>query len=227
MATSPARIIANQANAQLSTGPRTPEGKRASSANSTVTGLTAATIYVRPDEQAEFDVFESQLIAELKPSGATQSHLFDLILHAAWNLRRCFLLEASIQNEAIAKGLDDALLDDELSRKLDRLYRYKKMHESTQRRSMADLRQLQIEEIWRRENQAFLDDSILATTTTIQARLTREIAAGEQSKLNLIRCHLEELPKALRERIRTPYSTADTKQSHLGRPETREAGQTA
>src|SRR5450432_2811338 len=64
---SAARIEANRANALLSTGPRTEEGKLASSSNSTTTGLTAAKIFVRPEEQAEFDAFEAGLRTDLKP----------------------------------------------------------------------------------------------------------------------------------------------------------------
>ena len=33
----------------------------------------------------------------------------------------------------------------------DRIYRYRKMHESSKRRAMAELRQLQTEQLWRRE----------------------------------------------------------------------------
>jgi hypothetical protein len=168
---SPAQILANQANAKLSTGPRTEQGKQASAANSTTTGLTSAKIFVRPEEQTIFAEFEELMEAELMPVGVNQDHLFTIILHAAWNIRRCYLLETEIQNEAIAKGLSDALLDDELARKLDRIYRYKKMHESSHRRAMAELRRQQTEDIWRRENQELLEESVLVDTGSILTRL--------------------------------------------------------
>jgi hypothetical protein len=169
MSTSAARIEANRANAQLSTGPRTEEGKLASSSNAITTGLTAAKIFVRPDEQDQFNLFQNDLRTEMKPDGATQSGLFDLVLHAAWNLRRCFELETEIQSEAINKGFTDAVLDDDLSLKLDRIYRYKKMHESSHRRSIADLRKLQTEQLWRNESQECIDASILADTAQVSA----------------------------------------------------------
>jgi hypothetical protein len=191
MATSAVQIQANRANAQLSTGPRSDEGKRASSSNSTTSGLTSAKIFVRPDEQAEFDTFKSGLSAEFQPDGVTQCSLFDLILHAAWNLRRCYLLETHIQNEAISKGLADALLDDELARKLDRIYRYRKMHESSHRRAMADLRKLQTEQFWRQENQECEEESILTDTKNVISRLRNDNAVEQRANLDAFRQQIE------------------------------------
>src|SRR5882724_9856553 len=102
-----AQVIANHANAQHSTGPRTVEGKLASSQNSVTTGLTSVKIFVRPTEQDTFNQFESNLLAEMHPEGTTQTHHFTLILHAAWNLRRCLELENQIQQEALSKGISD------------------------------------------------------------------------------------------------------------------------
>ena len=47
----PAQTTANQLNAQLSTGPRTPEGKSTSSQNSTKHGLTCAYPVIRSEEE--------------------------------------------------------------------------------------------------------------------------------------------------------------------------------
>ena len=55
MATSPAQLAANAANAQNSTGPRTSEGKTRSSQNSYKHGLTAREVVIAPGEQEEFD----------------------------------------------------------------------------------------------------------------------------------------------------------------------------
>ena len=170
MATAP-QTLANRANARHSTGPRTESGKKASSANATTTGLTAASIFVRPEEQADFQAFDAALSAEFQPTGANQQNLYALILHASWNIRRCFALETEIQNEANSQGFADALLDDALSRKLDRLYRYKKMHESSYRRAVAELRVLQTEQLWRRENEELQDEPVLANTAKVVAAL--------------------------------------------------------
>ena len=185
------QALANRANAQLSTGPRTEEGKRVSSQNSVTDGLTAAQIFVRPDEESDFLILQDSLLTELQPTGIIQNEFFNLILHAAWNIRRCYTLEMQIQNDALDKGLLDALLDDELSLKLDRIYRYKKMHESSQRRAISQLRRLQSENVWRRESQLFLEDPILADTPKIQLTLRRVKATNERAKLDIVRRNIE------------------------------------
>ena len=191
MPTSAAQTTANRANAQLSTGPRSEAGKRASSLNSVTDGLCSIQIFVRPEEESAFHALESSLLEELQPDGVLQNEFFAAILHAAWNLRRCSALETHIQNEASAKGLIDALLDDELGRKLDRIYRYKKTHESSHRRALASLRQLQTEQLWRQTNQQFVDQSILADTTSIEIRLGRVAVNEEKLKFHQMRKRIE------------------------------------
>src|SRR5277367_597468 len=56
---SAAQIAANQANAQLSSGPKTPEGKAKSSRNALKTGLTGRTIMLAKD-QAE--IYEQHVL---------------------------------------------------------------------------------------------------------------------------------------------------------------------
>ena len=191
MSASAAQALANRANAQLSTGPRTKEGKRVSSQNSVTDGLTAAQIFVRPDEESDFLILQDSLYTELQPTGIIQNEFFNVILHAAWNIRRCYTLEKQIQNDALDKGLLDALLDDQHSLKLDRIYRYKKMHESSQRRAISQLRRLQSENVWRRENQLFLEDPILADTTKIELTLLRVKSSSERTKLDIMRRNIE------------------------------------
>jgi hypothetical protein len=149
MSTTAKQLEANRANAQHSTGPRTEEGKQASSGNAITTGLTATRIFVAPEDGDAFEAMKDNLTAELAPRGELQLALFATILHATWNAQRCISLESSLQSEARSKGFEDALFNDELARKLDRVYRYKRTHESTQRKSIAELRKLQNEEFYR------------------------------------------------------------------------------
>ena len=150
-ATSQARIDANRANAQLSTGPKTEEGKQKSSANAVVYGFTAAKLYIRPEEQEIFNVLATELRFELTPDGVTEHLYFDQILHASWNIQRCAIVEAELQAEAAANGLLDAVLSDDeaLIKKLDRIYRYKRMHESALARATNELRRIQSERVHR------------------------------------------------------------------------------
>src|ERR1700681_2307173 len=58
---STASQIANAANAQLSTGPRTDEGKRHSSQNARTHGLTAQQPVIPDEDRAAFDQLRAQL----------------------------------------------------------------------------------------------------------------------------------------------------------------------
>jgi uncharacterized protein YihD (DUF1040 family) len=171
------QIEANRANAQLSTGPSTPEGKQASSANAITTGLTATRIFVAPEDGDAFEAMKDNLTAELAPRGELQLALFATILHATWNAQRCISLESSLQSEARSKGFEDALFSDELARKLDRVYRYKRMHESTQRKSIAELRKLQNEDFYRSNPTAapLVEEapSVLVDTSAINAAVKK------------------------------------------------------
>jgi hypothetical protein len=139
---SDARLQANIANAQLSTGPRTPEGKAASAANSRTHGLCAKDLVILPGEQEEFDQLLGGHIKELKPDNVIEETLFDELVLAAWNLRRVRRLQAAVQ-----EGVDPvAALDDEvLQKKLERLARHRTRIERSYHKSMKELRALQTE----------------------------------------------------------------------------------
>src|SRR5262245_7541302 len=114
-----AQISANQANAQLSTGPRSPEGKSRVSQNAVRHGLTAKHLVIRPDEQEEFTSLQESLLAELDPQGAVELLTFHELLRAAWNLARFRRLEAEFST-----GSPDDFLDPGTTAVLDRLSRY-------------------------------------------------------------------------------------------------------
>src|SRR5260370_42469205 len=88
MPTSPARLEANAANAQHSTGPRTPEGQARSAQNARTHGLTARDVLIAPDEREEFEELLNDYQTDVQPQGAAQQSLFELLVGAAWNLRR-------------------------------------------------------------------------------------------------------------------------------------------
>ena len=55
MPTSEARILANQANSKLSTGPKTPEGKEKSRANALKHGMTGAGVVLPNEDRDEVE----------------------------------------------------------------------------------------------------------------------------------------------------------------------------
>ena len=141
---SSASQIANAANAQLSTGPRTEEGKRQSSQNARTHGLTAQHPVIPDEDRAAFDQLRAQLHAETKPQGALQQIIFEELVHAAWNLHRVRAMEAQLNASAPDALLTDApLTDDGPAAKLDRLARHHTRIERAFFRSLRELKALQ------------------------------------------------------------------------------------
>ena len=92
-----AQILANRRNAQKSTGPRTAEGKAAVAKNATKHGLFSSQNVVISEDQADFDAFRGDLLAELDPVGTMESVLAARIVSLTWRLQRA----ARMQNELI------------------------------------------------------------------------------------------------------------------------------
>jgi len=92
-----AQLLANQHNAQQSTGPRTAEGKAVSAKNATKHGLFAQDNVVISENQAQFDAVRDDMLAELDPVGAIESMLAERIVSLTWRLRRA----AQMQDEVI------------------------------------------------------------------------------------------------------------------------------
>ena len=136
--TTPAKAAANAANARLSTGPRTAEGKAQSSRNALKHGLTAREVVVREDQQEEFNDLRDRMLTDLDPQGAVEIETFNILLHAAWNIRRFRALEAAL----MVNGLDP-VFDESTIKTLDRLHRYHNHALRAYHKAMAELRALQ------------------------------------------------------------------------------------
>src|SRR5260221_10867074 len=136
MSTSPAQFAANAANAQHSTGPRTPEGQARSSQNARTHGLTARDLVIAPDELEEFEDLRNDYQSSVQPQDAIQQSEFELLVGAAWNLRR-------IRRMEVRACSDTTLNAEQLEKELDRLVRYKTCIERTFHRSLKELKALQ------------------------------------------------------------------------------------
>ena len=135
---SPAQIIANQLNAQHSTGPQTVEGKARVGQNAVRHGLTARHPVVRDDEREEFAALRDGLTAELDPQGATEEVAFQQILLAAWNLQRFSRLEAEASTGTLEDFTNPATVAI-----LDRLSLYQTRAQRAWSKGIAELRILQ------------------------------------------------------------------------------------
>ena len=90
------RPESNRRNAQLSTGPRTTEGKRRSSQNAFRHGLYSKQL-VTPDEcAAELDELRATLRREHAPASTTEEILVDDLAQHFWRLRRFREMEARV-----------------------------------------------------------------------------------------------------------------------------------
>jgi hypothetical protein len=149
---SPAQINANRLNSLKSTGPRTEEGKAASSANSYKHGLTARKIFPAA-RQEEFDLLARDYHADYRPSTPGQQRLLDTMIFATWNLLRYReiqeqLWETLTRNEGgEAKSMAQAFLDDcKGPRSIDKLHRYMRDLERSHARAQRTLDALREDE---------------------------------------------------------------------------------
>src|ERR1700683_3849178 len=85
---------ANRHNAQKSTGPKTPEGRDAVRLNGLKHGLTAQTLILPGESEADFqDLFDSYE-AEHEPATPTENALVTQLAMATWRMRRLYHVEA-------------------------------------------------------------------------------------------------------------------------------------
>jgi len=97
-----AQVKANQQNAQKSTGPQTAEGKVAVSQNAVKHGLFAAEAVIKGENQADYEAFHDQMLAELYPIGVVETMLAERFVSLTWRLRRA----ERMQNQAIEDMID-------------------------------------------------------------------------------------------------------------------------
>ena len=186
----PAQLAANLANAQASTGPRTEEGKAASSKNATKHGLFATHDFIRPGEEPLYAELDDSLRLDLAPSGILEHNLVDEIRRAMWRLRRCGQVEESfiatldgdaqpdpMQNEA------DAKIQNSVDRA--RAQSHRLLHKCT-----AELRKLQTERHFRNEHfeaGADISNLGLCDLRAVRKGIDQQVAASlRQHKLDEI-----------------------------------------
>ncbi len=132
-----AQIAANQANAQFSTGPRTPEGKSASAQNAQKHGLTCAYPVIRSEEErTQFESLTAKFEYEVRPAGQSEMVIFKQLILAAWNIDRCHRLEAELSSNSEI----DPLLDEALSKTIARIETYRMRAERNFYKALRELK---------------------------------------------------------------------------------------
>jgi hypothetical protein len=135
-----AQITANRANAEHSTGPKTEEGKAASSQNRTSHGLSTHTyndiFFLLPHESTEaYSLLRINLLDEHRPETETERLLVDRMAQHHWLRSRAEAFESGCFRE-------DGTLDD---KRLALFMRYRTSHERAFHKCLAELLKLRAE----------------------------------------------------------------------------------
>jgi hypothetical protein len=166
-----AQVTANRANAQKSTGPRTPEGKATVAQNAVKHGLLARTAVLHGEDWEEYTCFSEELLDELYPDGVMEEELANRVVDLSWRLRRAALSQNAVfealYDEYVAEHGDEPLpqhdpaegrppvgapllgrmmvADFKGDRVLERMLGYERRIESSLYRTLKDFRKLRAE----------------------------------------------------------------------------------
>ena len=83
------QLTANRANAQKSTGPKTPEGQAEVSQH----GLCASNFVILTEDVGEFNGYRQSYMGRLGPRDGVEIDLIDRMVHAGWTERRTWSME--------------------------------------------------------------------------------------------------------------------------------------
>jgi hypothetical protein len=92
---SPRKLASSRANGAKSNGPKTEAGKRRSAQNARKHGLTAVTIVVSNEDQAEFDQLYAAYLDHFQPRNPVEIDLVAEIVSAKWRQRRLWSVESA------------------------------------------------------------------------------------------------------------------------------------
>src|ERR1035437_5201289 len=96
------QIQANRSNTQLSTGPRTEQGKAISRRNALKTGIDARNEAASGEDSAVLAALAAQYDHEFQPLGVVERLLVDILIKDDWFLRRYRFLAADLVNHGAA-----------------------------------------------------------------------------------------------------------------------------
>lgn len=90
------QLRANRANAQKSTGPRTVEGKHASSRNAISHGMTSLRVVLDGEDAALYQTMMRELLEQFRPTTILETTLIQQLANVLWRLRRSTVYEAAL-----------------------------------------------------------------------------------------------------------------------------------
>ncbi|HLH02636.1 MAG TPA: hypothetical protein VKX25_07695 [Bryobacteraceae bacterium] len=158
----PAQVSANRANSQLSTGPKTVEGKAKISHNAVKSALTGATVLLPSDDAALYEQHVANTFAVWAPADHREKLLVQSIADTQWRLHRIPALEAAtlalarIQNADLFPDnplLLEAHILELKSRELRNLHLQERRLRSYLDKNIRELKELQSERRKQREEE--------------------------------------------------------------------------
>ena len=152
------KLAANRANARLSTGPRTPQGKTRSSSNALKHGLLSGQILLDHEKAEDLEALREGIYEELQPIGPLEQTLVEKIVACAWLQKRALTFEAALMKyecrgarmassgpviEGEEPGLGVAAVRMLNGGALDRIQRYETSKERQMYKALHELQRLQ------------------------------------------------------------------------------------
>ncbi len=148
------RAAINRANAQFSSGPKTPNGKLVSSRNATKHGLASGQLIVPGEDPAEFDSLLAALLEDHQASGETEQLLIKEMAQSHWLAQRAIRLQNGCFTE---EGVNE--------KSLSLFLRYFTTHNRAFHKALADLQRSQKER--RKQERGFVSRSAAQTAANI------------------------------------------------------------
>ncbi len=133
-----AQVIANQANAQHSTGPRTPEGRAALAQNNFRHGFTGTFRILPCEKQDDFDTLLANLRTQHQPATNFEGTLVEKMAQHFWLAQRALALQDSCFSA-------DMAVADEHQKQLALYLRYQTTHDRAFHKCAGELRNLRNE----------------------------------------------------------------------------------
>ena len=148
-----AQVFANRANALRSTGPRTEEGKTASSLNSLNHGLASKQLVLPHESREDYEGLQTSFRKDYKPASETERELVRRMADAWWRLQRAYRVENAFLAKCMEEGgsSDDAMaglfLDPKEQARMRLFMRYLGAAERAWNKSLADFSQARRERL--------------------------------------------------------------------------------
>ena len=143
MEISEAKLAANRANAQKSTGPTTIEGREKSSQNRLVHGLTGKFRVLSWESQADYDALLEGLMRAEKPADEAETELVGKMARFTWLANRALTLQETCFSNQPTSPEDEARGKQAIGIRtdLDSLLRYHTTNDRAYRRASQELLQ--------------------------------------------------------------------------------------